>query len=171
VSERIELTFGFERRLFRRALMAFWFSAVPRASAWWRIAFWTLAWFGIAIIILAGSALDLPWAFIWLLVLLGFGIVILILQRTRMARFYNTLAAHWTRTGDMAATFDETGMAITQKGVEMRFDWAAVDAVVRTRGGTVFRTGMTMITVPDAALPKGMTAEAFRARIAQWRKP
>jgi len=169
MSEAVELSFGFERRLFRRALMAFWFSAVPRASFRWRVTFWTLAWLGILAIVMVGSALQISWAFIWGAVAAGFGIVILILQQSRMARFYSKLGEHWVKTGDMRGTFDATGMRIVQKGIEMRFDWAAVDAVVRVRGGTVFRVGMTMITVPDRALPGGMTGEAFRARLKEWR--
>jgi hypothetical protein len=118
---------------------------------------------------MVGAALKLPWALIWLAVLAGFGLVILVLQRTRMARFYGVLAEHWARTGDMAATFDENGMELTQRGAEMRFGWTAVDAMVPVRGATVFRIGMTMITVPDRTLPDGLTGEAFRARIDGWR--
>jgi len=169
MSTPLTLTFGFDRRLFARALMAFWTSAVPAPSFRYRVAFWVIAWTATLFAVLAMAGLGWPWAVIWGVVAAGFGVGVIILQRVRMARFYDALAAHWTRTGDMAASFDETGLSLTQTGAAMRFDWAAVDAVVRARGGTVLRIGMTMIAIPDAALPEGLTPDGFRQRLNLWR--
>jgi len=169
MTDRIEATFGFDRRLFRRALTAFWFSAVPRASFRWRVTFWTILWFALLAVIGGGTAQGVPWWQIGTVIGLGIGVVLVVLQRSRMGRFYDVLGEHWTRTGEMTTRFDALGMRVSQTGSEMRFDWPAVDAMVKIRGGTVFRVGMTMISVPDRALPGGMTGEAFRAQVASWR--
>ena len=91
------------------------------------------------------------------------------LQQYRMGKFYSALAEHWDRTGDMTAEFDETGARFTQEHAQMTFAWSAVDDVVRTRGGTVFRIGMSMITVPDDVLPDGLSPKDFRTQLNAWR--
>ncbi len=169
MSDPMTVTFGFEKRLFRHAVMTFFFSAVPRPSTSYRIVFWLVVWLTVLAAVITIGALKIPPVTAGIGAVIAFGLWILALQRVRMAKFYSALAEHWTRTGDMTATFDANGAHFTQSESEMRFSWVAVDDVVRTKGGTVFRIGMSMITIPDAALPNGMSAKDFRARLDDWR--
>lgn len=171
MSGALRLEFGFDRRLFPRALMAFWFSAVPRSSLRFRLVFWMLVWVAVLAGVVAAGALRLPPSVAWAIAAGVVALWIIGLQRVRMARFYRALSAHWDKVGPMAIEFDDDGLVVTQTGSRMAFSWGVVDAVARARGGTVLRIGMTMIAVPDTALPENLSPGEFRARIANWRQP
>lgn len=166
----ITVTFGFERRIFSRAIMAFFFSAVPRPSTSFRLIFWLCVWLGVLAAVIVIGALKIPPVFAWGGAIAVVGVYILMLQRFRMARFYRALGEHWERTGDMTARFDTQGAVFTQQGTRMEFDWDAVDDIALTRGATVFRIGMAMFAVPDAAVPDGMSPKDFRTRLNEWRQ-
>lgn len=57
----------------------------------------------------------------------------------------------------------ETAMSLTS----MR--WAAIDRIGELEDATLLWSGATVLPVPDAALPRGMAADTFRARLATWR--
>ena len=169
MSEPIVVSYGFDRRLFPRAIMAFWYSAVPRPSASFRVIFWLVLWLCALGIAIAIGATDYPaWkAWAWVAgILVGW---MILLQQVRLNKFYSVLSEHWDRTGDMIARFDHRGLEIHQSGARMQFEWTAVDSVVRARGGTVFRIGMTMIAIPDHVLPDGMKGREFREKLKSWR--
>lgn len=168
-TDPIVVTYGFDRKLFPRAIMAFWFSAVPRASLSFRLIFWLVVWLGALAGVIFVGAVQIPAYQAWGAAAVIVAVWILILQRVRMNRFYNVLGEHWTRTGDMTARFDDIGVEIHQKGSRMQFKWDAIDAITRAKGGTVFRIGMTMIAIPDYALPQDMNPKKFRDRLAKWK--
>ena len=92
------------------------------------------------------------------------------LQRTRMDRFWDVIGSHWDRAGETEASFDANGLILTDDVSRRDLAWAAVDAVKGQRGVTVIRTGISMIAIPDATLPEGMTGQIFRARLNAWRQ-
>ena len=171
MSETITLTFAFDRALSRRAMTGWWRSVVPPEPFLKRAVIWAVIWFAIGGVALAVAAAGLdPW-----LVgagLIGAGVMVAsfaYLQRTRMGRFWDEIGRHWDRAGDTSVRLGPQGLEIRDAVSRRRLDWRAVDAVRAIRGGTVFRSGISMLVIPDAALPPGMDAKAFRSRIADWR--
>ena len=90
-------------------------------------------------------------------------------QRARMRQFYRIVGAHWDRAGEISVRFDARGMDMRDDVSERRFQWGAIDAVQKTKGATVLRSGMSMIAIPDTAIPEGLTAKEFGARLNDWR--
>lgn len=169
MNDPLVITFGFDRRLFRHAIMAFWFASVPRPSTAYRIIFWIVVWLAALAWVITVGALHIPPVYAWGAAALAVGLFVIALQQIRMRRFYDAHGAHWSRTGDMTARFDDTGVTFTQTGTTMQFDWIAVDNVVRSRRATVFCIGMSMVTIPDAALPDGLDPRAFREKLRTWK--
>jgi hypothetical protein len=91
-----------------------------------------------------------------------------ILQRVRMRQFARAIGGHWVQAGETTAVFDAAGAVFTDAVSRAELRWAAVDAVVGVRGATVLRSGVSIIAIPDRALPAGLTPPAFRARLEAW---
>ncbi|MBT8389655.1 MAG: hypothetical protein KJP13_08410, partial [Altererythrobacter sp.] len=84
-------------------------------------------------------------------------------------QFYRIVGAHWDQTGEISLRIDAQGVDMRDDVSMQRYAWAAIDAVQKAKGATVLRTGMSMIAIPDAAIPEGMSASDFRARLNGWR--
>lgn len=171
MSEAIHLTTGFDRRHFRRALTGWWQSAVPGPTFTSRVIHWALIWGGLLTLTMVLGYAGIEPVFV-LAGLIGAGVLVLafaILQRTRMGRFFDEIARHWDAAGRAEVVFDEAGLVMEDDVSRLELQWPGVEAVRRARGGTVIRSGMRMIWIPDADLPSGLKARDFRARIRQWR--
>ena len=171
VNQSVRVTITYGRALWRRAMTGWWQSVVPPAPFIQRAIFWAVVWAGIGMLAGAVTLWGLtPGHVVAGLVGAAFLIgVFVYLQRTRMARFWDVIGQHWDTAGETEAVFGPEGITLTDRVSRRDLTWAAVDAVASVRGGTVFRSGISMVAVPDAALPEGMDARAFRARIAGWR--
>ena len=167
----VRVMIAYDRALWRRAMTGWWQSVVPPAPFVQRAIFWAVIWAGLGM--LAGAVTI--WGLTPYYVVAGLiGAALLIgvftyLQRTRMSQFWNVIGTHWDRAGMTEAVFGPTGVTLTDAVSHRELSWAAIDAVAAVRGGTVLRSGISMIAVPDAALPDGMTARDFRSRLATWR--
>lgn len=170
-SETITVRIAYDRALWRRAMTGWWQSVVPPAPFVKRAIFWAFVWFGIGALTLLLSVLDIAPSYV-AAGLIGAAFLVGIfgyLQRTRMDRFWDVIGAHWDRAGETEAVFGPDGMVLTDAVSRREFDWAAIDAVKGQRGVTVIRSGISMIAVPDGALPDGMSGKAFREQLAAWR--
>lgn len=171
--EVIALTIAYDRALWRRAMTGWWQSVVPPEPFLKRAIFWAVVWFAVGVVALAVAAAGLSMLYVGAglfgaaLMVSGFAY----LQRTRMGRFWDVIGTHWERAGETEAVFGPDGVTLSDAVSRRELGWAAVDAVKGVRGATVLRSGISMIAVPDAALPQGLTPQAFRARLAEWRKP
>lgn len=165
------LTIAYDRALWRQAMTGWWQSVVPPAPFFKRAIFWAGVWFAIGALTLGLSAAGIGPAFV-AAGLIGAAFLIGVfgyLQRTRMGRFWDVIGAHWDKAGATTASFGPDGITLRDDVSSRDMTWAAVDAVKAKKGVTVIRSGISMIAIPDKALPEGLTPKAFRARIAEWR--
>ncbi len=168
--DRIEVTVRYDRALWRRAMTGWWQSVVPPQPFAQRAIFWAVVWFGVGLFAGGLAIAGLP-ASLVLWVLAGAGLMVGVfgyLQRTRMGRFWDEIGRHWDRAGETRIVFGPAGVDITDQVSQRRLDWAGVDAIRAVQGGTVIRSGISMIVVPDSAL--GMEPSALRAQLADWRQ-
>lgn len=167
----INVTFSYERQLWRRAMTGWWQSVVPPAPFVQRAIFWAVVW--IAIGALAGAVNIFGLSPYYVLAgLIGAGILVGVfayLQRTRMSQFWNVIGTHWDQAGETRARFGPEGLTLTDNVSRRDLQWSAIDAIATVRGGTVLRSGISMTVVPDATLPDGLTGKAFRAQLSAWR--
>ncbi len=173
MTEPISLTFTYDRKLWRRAMTGWWRSVVPPTPFLQRAIFWAVIWLAIAVLAGTISHFGLSPTFV-VAGLLGAGLLVAVfayLQRTRMSRFWDVVGTHWDRVGATKATFTAEGVTLTDTVSRRELGWPAVDAVAAVRGGTVLRSGISMTVVPDTALPNDLTPAAFRAQLADWRRP
>lgn len=170
--DAIIVTFAYNRALSRRAMTAWWQSVVPPEPFLKRAIGWAVIWFVILGIALAVAAFGLtPW-FVGA-ALIGAGAMIAsftYLQRTRMSRFWDELGRHWDHAGETEVRIDSSGLAIRDNVSQRTLSWGAVDAIKAVRGGTVFRSGISMMVIPDLALPGTHNPKAFRAQVTAWRQ-
>jgi hypothetical protein len=170
-TETITVRIAYDRALWRRAMTGWWQSVVPPAPFLKRAIFWAGVWFGIGAFTLALAALDIAPSYVaagligaaFLVGIFGF------LQRTRMDRFWDVIGTHWDKAGETKAVFGPDGMTLTDAVSRREFEWDAIDALKAQRGVTVIRSGISMIAVPDGALPGRMSGKAFREQLATWR--
>lgn len=170
-SNEIEVLFTYDRALSRRAMSGWWQSVVPPVPFIQRSIIWAVIWFAIGIV----AMLVLAAGYTPLLVVAGLlGAAVMVagftyLQRTRMSRFWDVIGQHWDKAGETRVVFRPAGLTVTDAVSRREYAWNAIDAVRPVRGGTVFRSGISMLVVPDTSLPDGMTAESFVAQIDGWR--
>jgi hypothetical protein len=170
-ADRIVVRIAYDRALWRRAMTGWWQSVVPPAPFVKRAVFWAFVWFAIGALTLFLSVLDIAPSYV-AAGLIGAAFLIGIfgyLQRTRMDRFWDVIGTHWEKAGESEAVFGPEGMSLTDAVSRREFDWDAIDAVKGQRGVTVIRSGISMIAVPDGALPDGMSGKLFRDQLAAWR--
>lgn len=173
MSDEITLRFSYERALWRRAMTGWWRSVVPPEPFIKRAIFWAVIWLCIGLVTLAIAATGQT-PYLMAAGLIGAGILIVVfayLQRTRMSRFWDIVGAHWDRAGEMEAGFDADGVTLQDSVSKRNLQWSAIDAIKGVRGATVLRSGISMIVIPDRALPEGMKADAFRTRLNEWWRP
>ena len=171
MDQPVSVTFGYDRKLWRRAMTGWWRSVVPSAPFAQRVIFWAIVWFVIALLAGAITMFGLTPAYV-LAGLIGAGCLVGVftyLQRTRMSRFWDVVGQHWDRAGPTQATFGPEGVTLRDDVSHRELSWQAIDAIAIVRGGTVFRSGISMTVVPDAVLPDGLDAKAFRTMIGMWR--
>ncbi|QDC08117.1 hypothetical protein FHY55_02165 [Oceanicola sp. D3] len=99
---------------------------------------------------------------------LCFGIVAL-KGRANWAQLRTRWEAHQARLGPWEMTFSPEGYRIVTAISEVRADWAIIADIFALKGGTALQAGPSMLLVPDAALPDGMTPKDFRTRLEAWR--
>ena len=161
----------YDRALWRRAMTAWWQSVVPPAPFVQRAIFWAIIWVLIGLLAGAVTLFGLTPYYV-AAGLVGAGALIAVftyLQRTRMSRFWNVIGTHWDKAGVTEGRFSADGVELTNAVARQYLSWAAVDAVKGRRGLTVLRSGISMIAVPDSALPHGMTGQGFRDQLREWR--
>lgn len=173
MSEIVTVTFTYDRKLWRRAMTGWWQSVVPPTPFVQRAIFWAIVWFAIALLAGAVSLFGFPPGYVGA-GLVGAGVLIAVftyLQRTRMGRFWDVIGSHWDKAGETRADFGPDGVTLTDVVSKRMLQWAGIDAIAKVRGATVLRSGISMTVIPDTALPDGMDAPAFRARLRSWRQP
>ena len=170
-NDRIVVRVSYDRALWRRAMSGWWQSVVPPANFVRRAIFWAGVWFGIGVFALGISAAGLsPLVVLW--GLSGAGLMVGVfgyLQRTRMEQFWDEIGRHWDRAGETEIAFGPEGIEVSDQVSHRSMGWQAVDAVKQVRGGTVMRSGISMIVIADSSLPSGITPDGFRSAIADWR--
>lgn len=168
----IVVRFTYERALWRRAMTGWWRSVVPAEPFLKRAIFWAVIWALIGVLALAIVAAGQS-PYLMAAGLLGASVLIAVftyLQRTRMSRFWDIVGRHWDRAGETEAGFGAAGVSLVDAVSRRDLEWSAIDAIIGVRGGTVMRSGIAMVVIPDAALPQGLGAKAFRARLQDWRQ-
>ncbi|QMU56760.1 MAG: hypothetical protein GKR98_00205 [Boseongicola sp.] len=171
MSDNISVRFAYDRALTRRAMTGWWQSIVPPEPFLKRAIIWAGIWFGLLLVTFAITAYGLT-PYFTVAGLAGAGVMVAAfsyLQRTRMSRFWDEVGSHWDRAGETQVDFNQMGVRIRDGVSERRLKWSAIDAIKTVKGGTVFRSAVSMLVVPDAALPGGMTAKDFRAQLTDWR--
>lgn len=172
LGQEIRLTIAYDRVLWRRAMTGWWRSVVPPAPFLKRAIFWAVVWGLIGLLAVGIAAIGLTPYYVYA-GLIGAAFLVGVfayLQRTRMERFWDVVGTHWDRAGETQAVFGADGITLTDAVSRREMSWAAVDAVGAQKGVTVIRSGISMVAVPDAVLPDGMTGRAFRERLASWRQ-
>lgn len=167
----ITLIFAYDRPLWRTAMTGWWRSVVPPDPFVKRAIFWAVVWFAIGILTLALSALNIEHSYVFA-GLIGAAFLIGVfgfLQRTRMSRFWDIVGSHWEKAGETTATFSPDGLVLTDAVSRRELSWPAIDAIKGQRGVTVLRSGISMIAIPDTALPDGMIQADFRTQLNDWR--
>jgi len=168
---QIVVRFGYKREIWRRAMTGWWQSVVPPAPLLRRSIFWAVIWFGVGLFSVALGAAGLsPSLVLWCLA--GAGLMVGVfgfLQRTRMEQFWNEIGRHWDRAGETEATFGPSGIKVVDAVSHRHLGWSGIDAIRTVRGGTVFRSGISILVVPDSDLPHGLNAEEFRSRLKAWK--
>ena len=86
-----------------------------------------------------------------------------------MSRFWDIVGSHWEKAGETTATFSPDGLVLTDAVSRRELSWPAIDAIKGQRGVTVLRSGISMIAIPDTALPDGMIQADFRTQLNDWR--
>ncbi|MXQ09590.1 hypothetical protein GQ651_17225 [Alphaproteobacteria bacterium GH1-50] len=169
LTDSISVEIVYDRALWRRAMTGWWQSVVPPAPFARRAFFWAGVWLAIAVFAGAlGLAGLSPMLVLWGLVGAGFMVGVFgFLQRTRMGRFWDEIGRHWERAGVTRAVFGGRGISLSDDVGERRLDWQGVDAIRAVSGGTVIRSGISMIVVPDDALD--MPGPEFRSKLTEWR--
>ncbi len=77
--------------------------------------------------------------------------------------------AYEARRGPVEARFDASGIRLVSSfGVSDTW-WRGIDAVLDLGTGTGLRMGLLVLPIPNGALPEGLTPDAFRARLEDWR--
>ena len=171
-NDRIVLTIAYDRTFWRRAMKGWWQNVASPAPFVKRAIFWAFVWFGIGALALLPSVLNVAPSYVaagmigaaFLIGIFGY------LQRMGIERFWDVVDAHWSKAGATEAVFGPDGMTLTDAVPRREFDWDAIDAVKGLRGVTVIRSGISMIAVPDGALPAGKTGKDFRAQLGAWRQ-
>lgn len=168
---RIEMRVSYDRELWRRGMRGWWRSVVPPEPFAKRVVFWAVVW-----LLVFGAAMLMPVLGLspWYVAaaLIGAGIIVAAvayLQRSRMGAFWDEIERHWQRTGEMRLILDEAGVLVRDAAEHRTLGWAGVDAVYPVEGGHVLRSGISMIIIPDKALPDGITPEMLTRRIGGWR--
>ena len=150
--------------------MGWWRSAMPPAPFFRRVLSWVVIWFGLLAVHGAGGRAGDGAGLFRRRRLAGVAVllvVFVILQRLRMRQFVRAIGGHWAAAGETQAVFGPTGVVIrTTRSAAPNGRWPAVDAVAAVIGGTVLRSGVTMISIPDRALPRG--ADARRRSAPGW---
>ena len=170
-ADGIELSWEPAPELLPRAMLGFWRDIVPPPNFVAQVIRWAVVWFLVGGVALLLSAFGQPPAFALAgvagaaVVMLGFAV----LSRVRMRRFHEALGAHWQEAGRTKAWFDATGVRVMDGVGETRLDWRGVDGIAAIRGGTLLRAGISLVVVPDGALPDGLAPAEFRARLEGWR--
>ena len=145
---------------------------VPPAPFVQRAIFWAGIWFGIGVLTLILSLLDIAPSFVFA-GLIGDAFLIGVfgyLQRTRMGRFWDVIGTHWEKAGETRAVFGPMGILLSDAVSQRNLFRVAIDAVKAQRGVTVIRSGFSMIVVPDEDLPDDLTGSARRDQRAAWRQ-
>lgn len=169
--DEISLTTAYNRPLFRRAMSAWWQSTVPPVPFLQRAITWAVIWFLVGLVGLGLFAAGYS-PFFLVAGLIGAGVMVssfAYLQRTRMGRFHDEIGRHWDKAGAVDMVFSASGVVISDQVERREMSWGAIDAVRGAKGVTALRSGFSMVVVPDADLPDGISAKAFRERLREWR--
>ncbi len=171
MSERIKISWAHDTAVMRSSLNVWWQTVVPNPSISWRLIFWVLVWIGIfvAAIILGALGLDPAYALAGLAGVAVFIIGFFTLQRTRLTKFYKVLGMHWNEAGKTHASFGPEGVELRDNVSSRRHAWTGIDAIAAAPKSTVLRSGISMIAVPDSALPDELTPDAFRRQLLAWK--
>lgn len=170
--QAIAVTIAYDRAMWRRAMTGWWQSVVPPAPFLKRAIFWAIVWGLIGLLAMLLTAVGLTPYYVFA-GLIGASFLVGVfgyLQRTRMDRFWDVIGSHWDRAGETRAVFGPDGISLRDDVSLREMSWQAVDAIKGQRGVTVIRSGISMIAIPDADLPAGMTGRVFRDRLEAWRR-
>ncbi|WP_152476379.1 hypothetical protein [Roseovarius sp. THAF9] len=101
---------------------------------------------------------------------LAAAVVIALIYNARLnARLRRFAASHEDLRGESVATFDKDGVTYRNRHERFEARWAAVDHIVELHEGTGLRMGIGTMPVPDSALPKDMSPDAFRHKLFLWK--
>lgn len=71
--------------------------------------------------------------------------------------------------GAISLTLSEEGTRFIEAHGFSQQTWGAYEAIIAVKGATVLRAGAMQYPIPNDALPEGLTPEAFRAQLQEWK--
>ena len=170
-ADAVELSWAPAPDLLPAATVGFWHDVVPPATFVRQVSGWALVWFAVGGVAILLSALGYP-PILALGGVVGAGVVMValaVITNYRLRRFQNSLRGHWQDAGRTTARFDAMGVHVADGVSETKLVWQGIDGISAIRGGTLVRAGISIVVVPDGALPQDLTPEAFRDRLEGWR--
>ena len=88
-----------------------------------------------------------------------------LLQRRQMNK---VMLREETRRGTVTAEFDPLGCRFNSEFGETTLNWFGINSVIDLGGATGLRSALVVYPIPDTAMPDGLTADEFRARLTAW---
>lgn len=92
-----------------------------------------------------------------------------LLMRLGQKKVWKLALTHLDRTGEVTAVITSESIRMSDTTVMTEISWAGFDAINTVKEATVLRVGSMQYPIPDAALPEGLTPDAFRAQLQEWK--
>lgn len=89
-------------------------------------------------------------------------------QRAK-TKLVSEMGAFAEQTGKTKVTIDHTGLFQENAFSKCWFEWRGVTDIVAAQTGTLLFSGRSVICIPDADLPDGVTPDAFRTQLSAWK--
>lgn len=88
--------------------------------------------------------------------------------RSNMAKLSKLASVSVERQGDVRAEFCAEHIVFQTDLSSCHMQWSSLDHIYIVAGATVLRVGTFVYPIPDAALPKEITLDMFRADLTNW---
>ncbi len=76
---------------------------------------------------------------------------------------------HLEKVGESTAVFTANSVRVSDSTASAEFTWYGFDAINAVKDATVLRAGGMQYPIPNSALPEGLTPDAFRAQLQEWK--
>jgi len=97
------------------------------------------------------------------------GIATLLFVRLMTHQIQKKAQDHVDRLGLITLTLSEEGARFTEAYGFSQQTWGAYEAIIAVKDATVLRSGAMQYPIPNDALPEGLTPDAFRAQLREWK--